>query len=185
MVLYCFNFLYFSFHNTKSNIKLSTRQRDWRQYGESNSDIIIDNDMSWPLDDTGMSRQEMEWEFYALYYWAISHINGRERGSCTPNHVFQKDVITSSILLGGSWEDRTPLDFRVKKAPAQSDLTTLVLHERIELTSSRYQQEILNHLTNVAWWIQRDSNPRLPTCKAGALPTELWTLYLYAIRTST
>ena len=23
-------------------------------------------------------------------------------------------------------------------------------------------------------WSQRDSNPRLPACKAGALPTELW-----------
>ena len=24
------------------------------------------------------------------------------------------------------------------------------------------------------WWNQRDSNPRPPACKAGALPTELW-----------
>ena len=28
---------------------------------------------------------------------------------------------------------------------------------------------------NCIWWNQRDLNPRPPACKAGALPTELWT----------
>lgn len=53
-----------------------------------------------------------------------------------------KDVITTCILLGGSWEDRTPLDFLVREAPAQSDLTTLVVPLGIAPRSPRYQQGV-------------------------------------------
>ena len=55
---------------------------------------------------------------------------------------------------------------------SQCDSTTATICQSTDLAPGRF--ETASELAKRSEWSQRDSNPRHPACKAGALPTELW-----------